>query len=33
MDSSGYGYGPVVGPCQHGNEPSGNGKGKVIPVL
>jgi hypothetical protein len=23
MDSSGSGYGPVLGSCEHGNEPSG----------
>jgi hypothetical protein len=23
LDSSGSGYGPVAGPCEHGNEPSG----------
>jgi hypothetical protein len=24
LDSSGSGYGPVAGPCEHGNEPSGS---------
>jgi hypothetical protein len=27
MDASGSGQGPVVGPCEHGNEPLGFIKG------
>jgi hypothetical protein len=27
LDSSGSGYGPVVGCCEHGNEPSGSIRG------
>jgi len=27
MDSCGQEYGPVVGPCEHGNEPSSSIKG------
>jgi hypothetical protein len=27
MDSSGSGQGPVVGCCEHGNEPSGSIRG------
>jgi hypothetical protein len=27
LDSSGSGYGPVVGSCEHGNEPLGSIKG------
>jgi hypothetical protein len=27
LDTSGSGLGPVVGPCEHGNEPSGPIKG------
>jgi hypothetical protein len=27
MDSSGSGYGPVAGSCEHGYEPSGSIKG------
>jgi len=28
LDSSGSGYGPMAGPCKHGNEPSGSIKAK-----
>jgi len=31
MDSSGSGYNPVVGCCEHGNESSGPIKGKTSP--
>jgi len=24
LDASGFAQGPVAGPCEHGNEPSGN---------
>jgi hypothetical protein len=27
VDASGSGYGPVVGPCKHGNEPPGSVEG------
>jgi hypothetical protein len=27
VDSSGSGWGPVAGSCEHGNEPSGSIKG------
>jgi hypothetical protein len=27
LESSGAGKGPVAGPCEHGNEPSGSIKG------
>jgi hypothetical protein len=27
LDSSGLGWGPVAGLCEHGNEPSGSIKG------
>jgi hypothetical protein len=28
LDSSGVGQGPVAGPCEHGNEPSGFIRGR-----
>jgi len=28
LDASGLGEGPVVGLCEHGNEPSGSTKGR-----
>jgi hypothetical protein len=28
LNSFGSGEGPVVGPCEHGNEPSGSIKGR-----
>jgi hypothetical protein len=31
LDSSGSGWGPVTGTCEHDNEPSGSIKGKVFP--
>jgi hypothetical protein len=30
LDSSGSGYGPIVGHCEHGNAPSGYVKGREI---
>jgi hypothetical protein len=32
MDSSGSGYGPLVGSCGHGNEPSGSITGEEFLV-
>jgi hypothetical protein len=34
LDTSGSGWGPVVGSCEHGNEPSGSVKcGEFLELL
>jgi hypothetical protein len=33
LDASGPRQGPVVGPCEHGNEPYCKDKGKFSPLL
>jgi hypothetical protein len=32
LDASGSGYGPVAGPCEHGNEPLGSTEGREFRV-